>query len=225
MESKPHNYDKIIKEWKDDADNKMLGLEPDSYEYKIARSRVLKQYKEVPKVYDYIDSKYPKPKKLPWGKWVNDINNDLHGGLDKVLIILNYLFDHTLIQDKGHRLFSKHKFDKGWRNSMFFYCEDYNEMCENLKQDKLNIKPRSVHRYLRWLIDNQFIYVVGQIGQQGHDIYSIGYWSEHEDKEKKIIPKKNLWFLRKHKTPHDFEWRRHYEKALRSFKDTFPRTS
>jgi hypothetical protein len=216
----PHNYDKVISDWKNDADSEMSGLEFNSYEYKITRSRVLKQYKKISEVWQYIRDTYPVTK-FPWGKWVNGVNNDLHGGLDKVLIILKYLYDHSMSKEETIDFLSKHQSEPK-QGVVIFYCEDYNEMAENLKADNLNIKPRSIQRYLRWLKNYKFIYVLPQeIEHRNHNIFMIGDWIAH-----KGITRKRMFFVQQHKTrKKDFLWRKHYENAFRSFKDTFPRTS
>lgn len=218
MEAKPRNYDKVIKEWKADADEEMLGIEPGSYEYNIQQKAVLKKYRKIDDVYQYLLDTYP-ISRVPWGIWVPNINDELGGGITKVLIILKYLYNHSLSKDDGLKFLNDNKCDPKWQNSMIFYCDDYNEMCENLKDDNLDIKPRSVHRYLRWLKDNEFILVVRHFGKSGKNIYSIGDWISH-----KGIPKKRLYFVQQHSKGRkkDFGWRKYYENAFRSFKESFP---
>ena len=215
-----------IREWKHNVDNEMLGLVQGTYEYSDTWKRLFKQYRKIKDVITHLNIKYPKPKKPFLREWVKDINNALGGKLNKVLIILKYLSDNALSPSKGRGLVNKHKTDSKWRNSVIFYCEDFEEMSENLLVDGLDIQPEQIHRYLRWLTKYQFIFVISQTGQRGHNIYSIGYWFTYEDKDKIEKPGRHLWFQRIHKDKNkkDFTWRNHYTDALRNFKQTFSQT-
>jgi hypothetical protein len=221
------SVDEAIRNWKKVVDNEMLNLEPGSYEYKDTRKSLFKEFRKVPDVIRHLNIKYPKTKKEFGGVWIKGINNDIGGGLDKLLAILKYLSDNSLDADEARKLLSQHKTEAKWYNSVIFCCEDFEEMSVNLLADGLHIKPEQIHRYLRWLRKNQFIYVIGQTGQRGHNIYSVGYRYAYEDKKEHIEkPGKHLWFQRIHKdkAKKDFEWRKHYSDALRNFKRTFSQT-